>query len=108
MNNEQCTSWFENHTDCAQVSLSRTDGHTRPGVSRNRGGLVRATGLLTTISVFETVYGRPELIYSAYFNRAGQRIFIYAFLQIRRGCQPASSQPDLHPVLFSLSFDLAL
>jgi hypothetical protein len=32
------------------------------------------------LSVFETVYGRPELIYSAYFNRAGQRIFIYTLL----------------------------
>jgi hypothetical protein len=30
--------------------------------------------------VFETVYGRPDLIDSAYFNSAGQRIFLYALL----------------------------
>lgn len=30
--------------------------------------------------VFETVYGRPDLIDSADFNSAGQRIFVYASL----------------------------
>jgi hypothetical protein len=30
--------------------------------------------------VFETIYGRPDLIDSAYFDSASQRIFVYATL----------------------------
>jgi hypothetical protein len=55
------------------------------------------------LSVFETVYGRTELIYSAYFNRAGQRIFIYTLL-FKFGA--VVSQPAHNPIciLFYLRF----
>jgi hypothetical protein len=55
------------------------------------------------LSVFEAVYGRPELIDSAYFNGAGQRIFVYASL-FKFGV--VVSQPAHNPirVLFYLHF----
>jgi hypothetical protein len=47
------------------------------------------------LSVFEAVYGRPDLIDSAYFNSAGQRIFVYASL-FKFGA--VVSQPAHNPI----------
>jgi hypothetical protein len=47
------------------------------------------------LSVFEAVYGRPDLIDSAYFNSAGQRIFVYAPL-FKFGA--VVSQPAHNPI----------
>jgi hypothetical protein len=47
------------------------------------------------LSVFESVYGRPDLIDSAYFNGAGQRIFVYASL-FKFGA--VVSQPAHNPI----------
>jgi hypothetical protein len=44
---------------------------------------------------FETVYGRPDMIDSAYFNSAGQRIFVYASL-FKFGA--VVSQPAYNPI----------
>jgi len=46
-------------------------------------------------SVFEAVYGRPDLIDSTYFNGAGQRIFVYAPL-FKFGA--VVSQPAHNPI----------
>jgi hypothetical protein len=47
------------------------------------------------LSVFEAVDGRPDLIDSAYFNGAGQRIFVYASL-FKFGA--VVSQPAHNPI----------
>jgi hypothetical protein len=55
------------------------------------------------LSVFETVYGRPNLIDSAYFDGSSQRTFVYASL-FKLGA--VVSQPAHNPirVLFYLRF----
>jgi hypothetical protein len=47
------------------------------------------------LSVFEAIYGRPDLIDSTYFNSAGQRIFVYASL-FKFGA--VVSQPAHNPI----------
>jgi hypothetical protein len=76
-----------------------------PGSSRNQQKLRRARQSQRpsnhNFSVFETVYGRADLVGSAYFNGAGQGIFVYAS-RFKFGA--VVSQPAHNPISILLQF----